>query len=455
MKTIEEKAKAYDEALERAKELLLGNEHSNTIRSYFEHIFPGLRESEDERIRKGIIHYLDYTAGGLSSEEQHKWIAWLEKQKEIPMPNSTELIEMWHKEKAMLKEKDFRGDEWRLAYNAFMGGFARGTCVKFEKQKEQKPNKDTGFPSVTKFVYNKSDEEFIRDCANILKGNDYGASAERLLSMLEQKPSYGIYWHAIKKGERLPCRAYIWDHNFEKYYDFWEGRLIPNMENISIGRDTWYLPADDVRDLPREGVDELLKGHNSAWSEEDEQWLESIIREYKERLSVDKDHAAVIQIKINFLKSLRPQPKQEWSEKDNIGWDEAFACVTRAEKDAKNEEELQNAVTAEKWLKEIKFKYYVHPVKQEWSEEDEAMRDNILRCLQCFVGNAECESNPSLSTSYPLYRREMDWLKSLRPHWKPSEEQMRALGDYIDGEEISEYDMEEIVRLYNDLQTKL
>lgn len=71
---------------------------------------------------------------------------------------------------------------------------------------------------------------------------------------------------------------------------------------------------------------------------------------------------------------------------------------------------------------------------KEWSEENEAMRDNILRVLQCFVGTSECETNPSLSTTYPLYQREMDWLKSLRPQkkedlpkWKPSEEQMKAL----------------------------
>ena len=37
---------------------------------------------EDERTRKEIIHYLFYTAGGLSIEEQNRWIAYLEKQKE-------------------------------------------------------------------------------------------------------------------------------------------------------------------------------------------------------------------------------------------------------------------------------------------------------------------------------------------------------------------------------------
>lgn len=65
----------------------------------------------------------------------------------------------------------------------------------------------------------------------------------------------------------------------------------------------------------------------------------------------------------------------------------------------------------------------------EWSEEDENMMNNILRVLSAFMGTVECESNPSLSTSYPTYLREINWLKALRPksHWKPSEEQMKAL----------------------------
>ena len=112
----------------------------------------------------------------------------------------------------------------------------------------------------------------------------------------------------------------------------------------------------------------------------------------------------------------------EWSDTDDIGWDEAFACVTRAEKFAKNEEELQNAVTAEKWLKEIKFKYCVHPFKQEWSEEDKKMLDDIIYCLpKMAMGNVELL--PSVAEEYA------NRLESLRFrfHWKPSEEQMGAL----------------------------
>ena len=118
----------------------------------------------------------------------------------------------------------------------------------------------------------------------------------------------------------------------------------------------------------------------------------------------------------DFLKTLRPQPQAEWSEEDNIGWDEAFACVTRAEKAAKNEEELQNAVTAEKWLKEIKFKYYVHPVKREWSEEDEEMWMDI-KCNLIHGSFLPFDKIEWLETR----------LKSLRPQpkWKPSEEEQK------------------------------
>ena len=45
---------------------------------------------------------------------------------QMKMPNSTELIVEWRNVKDILKEKDFRGDEWRLAYQAFMFGFSRG-----------------------------------------------------------------------------------------------------------------------------------------------------------------------------------------------------------------------------------------------------------------------------------------------------------------------------------------
>ena len=69
----EEKAKAYDKAIERARKL---QENSNgmILKKWLWDIFPEFAESEDERIRKEIINYI-------KTGTYHKdWIAWLEKQ---------------------------------------------------------------------------------------------------------------------------------------------------------------------------------------------------------------------------------------------------------------------------------------------------------------------------------------------------------------------------------------
>ena len=78
--TLEQKAKAYDEAIERAKEEL-GSGCFN--KGSIEYIFPELKESEDEKSKKWILEY--FYDGLRKSDEQFKEqfktaIAWLEKQ---------------------------------------------------------------------------------------------------------------------------------------------------------------------------------------------------------------------------------------------------------------------------------------------------------------------------------------------------------------------------------------
>ena len=78
--------KAYKEALERAK---MWQEHLNEVgykdfADELNYIFSGLRESEDEKIRKMIINHLMQERGSLSNDEAAEAIAWLEKQGEQP-----------------------------------------------------------------------------------------------------------------------------------------------------------------------------------------------------------------------------------------------------------------------------------------------------------------------------------------------------------------------------------
>ena len=71
--TEKEKAKAYDEAIERAKKL-----YGNGIA---EEIFTELKENDTERIRKNCIHFLELQKQHHAATfEIKECIDWLEKQ---------------------------------------------------------------------------------------------------------------------------------------------------------------------------------------------------------------------------------------------------------------------------------------------------------------------------------------------------------------------------------------
>ena len=79
--TTEEKAKAYDKALALMKDCTPDKDGYVCVRPC--DIFSELQESEDERIRKEIFHFV--LENTLSTDmRQHRWLAWLEKQDEKP-----------------------------------------------------------------------------------------------------------------------------------------------------------------------------------------------------------------------------------------------------------------------------------------------------------------------------------------------------------------------------------
>lgn len=83
--TIEEKAKAYDEAVEQAKKELntCGSRDCDAARQIFR-LFPEFKENEDEKIRKHIVVFLmECDKRGVTPSEVTEWFAWLEKQKPV------------------------------------------------------------------------------------------------------------------------------------------------------------------------------------------------------------------------------------------------------------------------------------------------------------------------------------------------------------------------------------
>ena len=95
--TIEEKAKRYDEAIERAKCIYIETAiPSATTKGICTYIFPELKESEDEKIRKELISFVrgilacHDKPNAERDEKYESWLAWIEKQGEPVEINPTE-----------------------------------------------------------------------------------------------------------------------------------------------------------------------------------------------------------------------------------------------------------------------------------------------------------------------------------------------------------------------------
>ena len=77
--------KKYKEALERAKAIYYQGSYkpdtAATISETLQNVFPELKESEDERIRKGLLYVIEHHPT-LPTEEAEEYIAWLEKKGE-------------------------------------------------------------------------------------------------------------------------------------------------------------------------------------------------------------------------------------------------------------------------------------------------------------------------------------------------------------------------------------
>ena len=125
--TTQEKAKAYEEALEKARKINSGEGvEAPPDWTICEVIFPQLKESEDERIRKWIFNCIDslgYPADEDAEKELEEMqplaLAWLEKQKEPENVSASTMIpSCWEEEQKEQKpiiinqdEKEFLADE--------------------------------------------------------------------------------------------------------------------------------------------------------------------------------------------------------------------------------------------------------------------------------------------------------------------------------------------------------
>lgn len=242
--TQEQKAKAYDEALERAR-VYFENENYTEMAD----VFPELCESEDERIRTFLHH--TFTAQYLCKDKTGKWhgepvtniLAYLEKQKE---PHYTKRNELFDKcvescdPKIMKKVSD---------------------VIDKELQKEQKP------------IQFKNHE-----LADVIKSEFEGFRALLKKKGIDYEPQH-IYWDDFARMFDSAAREYVKEQkpaemdNEETELSYFESVL------FSAFSDGWqqYLHGEevDVAQWAKEHSAELLNAAKlelkpTEWSEEDE-----------------------------------------------------------------------------------------------------------------------------------------------------------------------------------------
>ena len=151
--TPEEKAKRYNEALDRAK--IAHKDEDRHLKATLERIFPELKESNDDKIRKAIIDIIKSQKG----QQSHiiggiydMMIAWLEKQ-----GRHTNFLN-----KIQIGDKVTRNEDGVLVNLSQLNRVAK----KNESQDEQKPQGKTALEAIN--------EEKV-DNANKVETKDYSS----------------------------------------------------------------------------------------------------------------------------------------------------------------------------------------------------------------------------------------------------------------------------------------
>ncbi|MBO7509968.1 MAG: hypothetical protein J6T35_02185 [Bacteroidales bacterium] len=202
---------------------------------------------------------------------------------------------------------------------------------------------------------------------------------------------------------------------------------------------------------------------------------------------VDERH--ITQTIGNILRWADDHPKEqkpvEWSEEDEDKLKKILATIQLMGGRVNNNATNQSLID---WLKALSKRFSLQPI-QEWSEEDEEMRKRAicacnftikmimredhygkardwLKSLPIgFITNPNYNSNmiellvselqeiANKNGSPKQYDAEISWLKSLRPSWRPSEEQMEALCRCVDYlEESDNEDADIMTELYEQLK---
>jgi len=478
--SVEEKAKRYDKALAKARNIVNSINVGLIGKDSFEAVFPELKESEDERTRNELIAFIEqaiHRGGGtpIPKEKEDKWLAYLEKQKE------TLHIQETCKENA----DSFTDDEderIRKEMIDFFKGFYDNLNVKavdvepwiawLEKQGEQKCTAEEVLIKAGLKPYKDGDQWCILLGDNIQDGicgfgntiDDalYAFLNDLIKSQKEQKPVDKVEpkfhegeWivreldntcYQIKKcilnvtnnkyGYDLTSGGYISSQDANFYHrwtiqDAKEGDVLIDLCDDYKNPLIFILKKFEKVDFGLAQKSDyssycfLSMSDNPRFKEGYFHHIHNIKPATQEQrdLLLRKMKVAGYEWDAEKKELKKIEQKPSWSEEDEKFFKTALWHISYSISNGKS---TNIRCDTTEWLKSLKERVQPQP-KQEWSEEDEEIIHVLTRNLDaCENGNAIC-FNPSDC------RRYSNWLKSLRPQPKQewSEEDETVLNNLI------------------------
>ena len=441
-------------------------------------------ESEDERIRKEMIDFIQWAEDrGVTRHDYHQakrpseWIAYLEKQKDDrmkPIYDARESFESalekaWNDYHNGYENVDKLEDDYVECAHA--KGFREGYLFGIEKQKEHKWSPSEGEMGVLyKLCYisnqitDEDDTELTRLYQDLKREYFNGHSFENMFPSEKQKEQKPEEWNEDYREEDIQTRF--------AFYTYKDDPSVLYLSNVFVeetsrnhGFGTRILKAAEKAAEAIGAITICLKvkqdspanawyrkrGYGYVAFEDGYDWLEKNLEYLKPAKSAEWNDTDMKEARDNLISVCR-----DWERGKKTTLPPIVAVSARFFLEHLTEPKEWSEDIIQKSVEEVGltqhqidwFKTNVFPPKQEWSEEDEKMRQRIIRHIESEYqdwckdkyGNSEIISDGKESC-----RERIAWLKSLRPSWKPSEEQMEALRRTVN--KLAKTDVADSVRL--------
>ena len=451
--------KKYKEALERAnkqranyqKELDKTEKNSKLAGrlragiSAIDMAFPELAESEDERIRKGLIEIFNSALGQdflqrKAGLDRDKVIAYLEKQKGKMTADEFENSELFQ---LKLKTK-------------YHNGYQDGMVQRQEKQNEQPITANDLDEEMDRFFEGmpiQEHENIFEDTYQMIArhfakwGEGHKEQNEKPLKPELEIPGWE-HWDNEYMINTVIGRYSLHAEVAKKHGDTHDYNLSKSMENwlrnvvkpliLEKQKELHYADkrVDDIMNMPElSAFEQALTNFIGYWEDDEEHWPSQFVKKHgkhildmareelqKEQkpLTAKEYHDKFDEMYGQYKPNLVEQKPAEWSDEDKSFYDSIMCEVIK--------EGMHPTPEQANWFKLLPERFNPQS-KQEWSEEDEKIAKEIEEELW-YPGDFPDYPSKEENELYDDCQRRLNWfkdkLKSLRPqpHWKPSEEHL-------------------------------